>query len=266
MADGDAQLKYGCITGMHRSGTSIAAQVLGLVGVDLGPKDRFLNPTPDNPLGFFENRDIYEVNRSILRHLGGEWSDPPRLPDGWEYALDLDRFRRRGQRIIRETFSGNQVAAWKDPRASITLPFWRSIVTIDAVVLMVRHPAQVAASLATRNGIASERACELWLRYTADAWINGRLPLIVAFDELLQTPIEVARRLAGHFGTVGALGDDELIEVERAVHQELHHNDQRVGEPGPLMESATDLFELMLGGDRAAVTARCQVLRAGWAR
>ncbi len=264
MANGDAQKKFGCIIGMHRSGTSLATHILGLVGVDLGPPDHFLDPQPDNPMGFFENRDITRLNISIFRHFGAEWNDPPPLSDGWEFAADLDDFRDSGQRIIAETFSGDQVAAWKDPRMSITLPFWRSIVAIEPVVLMVRTPAQVAASLATRNGIASEQACALWLRYTADAWINGCLPLVVAFEDVLEAPAAVGRRLSDLFGTAGALGDDELIEAERAVQKALRHHDQQVGMPGPLMESAVDLFELLLSGDEAAATARCHELRAGW--
>ena len=60
-----------CITGMHRSGTSMIARILNLCGLYLGPQDKMMPPKPDNPQGFWENIDLAVLNENILMHLGG---------------------------------------------------------------------------------------------------------------------------------------------------------------------------------------------------
>lgn len=46
-----------CIAGFHRAGTSMVARLLARSGVYLGPEEDLLAPAPDNPEGFWENRD-----------------------------------------------------------------------------------------------------------------------------------------------------------------------------------------------------------------
>ncbi len=68
--------------GMHRSGTSFTARALQLLGVSLGAAGSLMAPGPDNPAGYFENRDIKELNDAVLAHLGGSWDQPPRSSTG----------------------------------------------------------------------------------------------------------------------------------------------------------------------------------------
>ena len=70
------------ITGMHRSGTSLLARVVNLLGVDLGPEERHIRPDETNPRGHWEAGPLVDVNRALLTELGGDWDDPPAMPPG----------------------------------------------------------------------------------------------------------------------------------------------------------------------------------------
>ena len=94
-APGQAPTELVCLTGMHRSGTSLLARVASLLGVDLGAPDVLMGPGPDNPAGYWENRAIKELDDELLAHLGGAWDQPPLLESGWPLDPGLDPFRER---------------------------------------------------------------------------------------------------------------------------------------------------------------------------
>jgi len=73
-----------CIAGMHRSGTSMIAQLLNLSGIFFGDEAKLMPPHPDNPKGYWENLDLVEINESVLKSLGGGWDFfPVDIPDDW---------------------------------------------------------------------------------------------------------------------------------------------------------------------------------------
>ena len=67
-----------CITGAHRSGTSMVARLLHTCGLDLGPKADLMPPAFDNPDGFWEKLNFVAMNDELLNELSGAWDLPPR--------------------------------------------------------------------------------------------------------------------------------------------------------------------------------------------
>ena len=61
------------VLGMHRSGTSLVAQICRCVGGYLGEQNELLAATSANPDGFFENRDIVNINDNILDFCNKKW-------------------------------------------------------------------------------------------------------------------------------------------------------------------------------------------------
>ena len=62
------------VLGMHRSGTSALTRGLTVLGVSLG--NNLLPPVEDNnPTGFWEEREIYDLHNSMLRACGSDWDD-----------------------------------------------------------------------------------------------------------------------------------------------------------------------------------------------
>ena len=68
---------------MHRSGTSAFARGLQMLGVYLG--NDFLDPKPDNPTGYWEDRNIYAINERLLAVLGLKWEEVALIDDArWD--------------------------------------------------------------------------------------------------------------------------------------------------------------------------------------
>lgn len=101
-------MKVIVVAGMHRSGTSLVARTLNLLGADLGPSSSLLPAAPDNPSGFWEHRDVKELNDRLLASLGGTWDAPPPLPAGWQDSRDLNPVRSLAAAIVAQ-FSDSDV-------------------------------------------------------------------------------------------------------------------------------------------------------------
>lgn len=149
-----------CITGMHRSGTSMVTKFLSEGGLYLGLADRLMPAATENQEGFWEHLDIVELNDEILNQLGGGWDCPPPEPPDWT-AGPLVPLRPRAEAIL-EPLAERDPWGWKDPRASLTLPFWRSLLPDLRTVVVVRHPLEVALSLRQRNGFSFALGLTLW--------------------------------------------------------------------------------------------------------
>jgi hypothetical protein len=62
-------------------------------------------------------------------------------------------------------FSQQRHWGWKDPRNSLTIPFWRRLIPSLKVVVCVRNPIEVAHSLFVRGDTTGASPFELWLHY-----------------------------------------------------------------------------------------------------
>jgi hypothetical protein len=216
-----------CVTGMHRSGTSVAARGLEALGVDFGDAAALMEPGPDNESGYWENRHIKEFDDDLFAHLGGSWDRPPVLAPGWEHGPGLAEFRARAATLLDDAFGSPDERArtigWKDPRLSLLLPFWRTVIEVDATVLVVRHPEEVASSLARRNGLEPATSHVLWLRYTIAATTDDPDAIIVGYDQLLAEPDTSMRKMAGRLG-LDQPGAEAIKVVSDHVDPTLRHH------------------------------------------
>jgi hypothetical protein len=177
-----------CVIGMHRSGTSVVARILNLLGLSLGPEAELLAPAPRNPAGFWENERVVELNDELLVELGGNATTPLVLADGWERAARLDPLRERAAAVVASISDGARAVGLKDPRLSLTLPFWRTVTPVAHVVHCLRDPVEAAPSLSRWHPLDLEAAGALWLRYVVSACRSG--------DQVLLTHADVRRALS----------------------------------------------------------------------
>ena len=186
-----------CVLGMHRGGTSAVTGVLHELGAFLGPAAHLMARRKDNPAGFYEHQLLTDLNDELLQALGGSWHAPPALDPGWERAPQLDGLRVRARQRLHEDFADAPLWAWKDPRTSLTLPFWRSLLPETKFVVCVRNPLDVARSLLTRDGLDEATGIDLWLRHTVAALAGiSTMPLLVLYDELANDPSSEVARIA----------------------------------------------------------------------
>src|SRR5215510_8648831 len=59
------------VLGMHRSGTSLLANLLTALGVDLG--GNLLPADANNQAGYWEQQEIYHTQDALLEQLSGNW-------------------------------------------------------------------------------------------------------------------------------------------------------------------------------------------------
>jgi hypothetical protein len=205
----------------------------------------------DNARGYWEQREIYEINEEILRAFGGTWGHPPDLPRGWEDSDALAAIRDRARNSLAALFgTRTQRWAWKDPRASITLPFWQDLIGKMDYVLCVRNPADVAASLLRRgaDGVDFEESVALWIRYVRAALVNtrGHRRLIVRYEDYFTDTNGQIQRLAEFVSASSAeLGDEARDRVTSFIEPDLWHNRGSVVEtddPPAILSEATDLY------------------------
>lgn len=269
----EAPVRTICVTGMHRSGTSLGARALEALGVWFGESSLLLDPGSDNQTGYWESRPLKELNEDLLAHLGGSWDSPPVLTPEWERASRLDEFRAAARQHLTDVFGSapSTSIGWKDPRLSVLLPFWRTVTPIDAVVTLVRDPADVAGSLHARNRIGPTQSHLLWLRYLL-AVFDDPTPRVVIdyqsfFDDLEATLHRMADALE-----LDAPGDEVVATVRRHFDPSLrHHSGGRAPRPDdsvadPVVELARQVWN---GGAIAADALQPTVARAiaeGWLR
>lgn len=192
-----------CVLGMHRSGTSAVTRILHDLGVYLGPSHHHMKPRDDNPAGFFEHQPLTDLNDQIVWDLRGTWFSPPVLPEGWVDAPILHSTREKARTLLEADFGTSPLWAWKDPRTSLTFPFWQPLLPPARCVLCLRNPLDVARSLRARDGFALEAGVDLWMQYVAAAVRHTRgVPvLLVSYDDVLDRAEETVDRLVA-FATI----------------------------------------------------------------
>lgn len=228
-----------CVIGPGRAGTSMTMRALNLLGVQVGPEEGLVEAGPGGPKGFWERREIIELNDRLLRTQGGSWRNPPRLPPGWETAEELAGEREQARVMLADAFGGQELWGWKDPRVSLTTAFWQALVPDLRYVICLRNPLDAADSISppadrkqgeafyyARRGPKRERAYRLWLVYVASALANtaGRPRMFVSFEDHFDDRGATLERLARFVGREPpAPGGEADRLMEDFVDADLRH-------------------------------------------
>ena len=232
------------VLGMHRSGTSALTRVLNLLGVALG--DDLMPPGDDNPLGFWEHQGIVSVHDALLGALDRRWDDPRPMPEGW---LDSEAAHAAGEAIaaiVQRDFAGVSLWAVKDPRLCRLMPLWRRVLAdlaIEPRVLLVsRHPQEVAGSLLRRDGLPIAIGELLWARYLLEAvrGSEGCRRGMVAYDELLADWQGALDRINRGLATQLIADTPQARDIDAFLTPQLRHH--RTTEPvGGMLEPLAEV-------------------------
>ena len=142
------------VVGMHRSGTSLLARMLQLLGVHLG--DDLLPADQHNPDGYGEDKRFVTFQRHILSQ-----ATPPAAeawPDwGWSSTggfrcadpstAELLRAQYPAAECLLERSRHYQPWGWKDPRTTLLLPFWEKLEPEALVIGIYRYPWEIVDAL-----------------------------------------------------------------------------------------------------------------------
>ncbi|MDG2150547.1 MAG: hypothetical protein P8N09_13600 [Planctomycetota bacterium] len=131
------------IAGFHRSGTSLAAEMLqgaGLyLGEQLGAPDRF------NPRGHFEDRVVVDLHDGLLKQHGSNW----------QFCDEVQLHKTTAaHQEMRELVESRNAAGlnwgFKDPRVCLFLDDWLSTNPEMRVLIIYRHWVECVRSIHSR--------------------------------------------------------------------------------------------------------------------
>ncbi len=214
------------VVGMHRSGTSATCGLLCHLGLGAPREADQLRATNTNERGFWESKSLNRFDERLLAHLGGSWLAPPALEPGWEEAAGLDPMKAEAAGLFAAAFGARPIA-WKDPRASIVLPFWNSVVRPPlAAVLVFRDAYEVASSLQSRNQLRITHGFALWERYirSSVANLSGIPTFVMSYASLLEFPERRVEELIAFLDDVSVTVDRSLSEqAVRFLDTDLRH-------------------------------------------
>ena len=161
---------------MHRSGTSALARVVNLLGYDL--PNTLIGAAPSNETGHWESLLVQRFNDELLKSISSFWFDWRDVDPDWFASPAAAEFREKGRHVLAQEYGASSAIVLKDPRICRILPFWLELLrTSDfrpVVVIPLRNPVEVAASLKKRNGFELQAGYLMWLRHVLDAEVSSR--------------------------------------------------------------------------------------------
>jgi len=214
------------VLGMHRSGTSALARGLQMLGVYLG--NSFLIPQPDNPTGYWEDKNIFELNEHLLAVFGLKWEDVALIDDARWHEPEVEALRAEAVEYLRAEYLGHPLWGFKDPRTIRLLPFWNSALrrleVDECYLVVVRNPRSVAISLLQRQGMDAVTAHLLWLVYVVPylSEIATRPFIVTDYDMVMADPRRQLERIAR--GLEIPLDDTNKAGIEQFVGDFLDPN------------------------------------------
>ena len=239
------------VLGMHRSGTSALCGALDVLGVNFGK--RLAPATKDNEKGYWEHPEIVALHDELLRSLGSRWDDDRPLPPDW-VERDITRdIRCLLLGIVERDFAHASLFGLKDPRMCRLMPLWLAIFHTLQIephfVLTVRHPWEVAESLAKRDGLEHPKSYLVWLEHLVQAIsaTRGYRQSVVCYEEMIDDPVKVLTGLRKQLGVSLRAPFRVRTLLRKFLEPSLQHHHLKKGQANkhtpPVPHLALDLYE-----------------------
>ncbi|OHB81176.1 MAG: hypothetical protein A2W31_05030 [Planctomycetes bacterium RBG_16_64_10] len=153
------------------------------------------------------------------------------MPEGWECSDPGKRFEAEIRDIIRDEFDGHALWGFKDPRTCQLVPFWQRLLTElgrrPHYVITFRHPMDVAASLAKRDGMGLQQALDLWYQRVTQALSDTSAleRVVVSYDMLLANWRGVAEGIGAKLCVKWPHAPQEIaVQAAEFIDANLHHH------------------------------------------
>ena len=233
------------VLGCHRSGTSITAKVLEILGCNLG--EELLPAQPEsNPLGHFENIDALEFNEKLLEHLSTDWKDPQPLNANHSFENIKKRTEVELDKLIQQLLK-KEITALKKPRIAFLLDLWAPALEKQnlelKIVVAMRHPSEVAASLLKRDSLETILGLQMWAQATINSlrFARNHTNYFIFYDRLLSQPKDTAIALSSSLKLPMNLDSiDDFLDLN--VLPKLKHNFAKESSK-PALEVASSMHE-----------------------
>jgi len=150
-----------CLTGMHRSGTSLMGNFLHHCGISMGKE--LIGAARGNRFGHFEDAEFVSFHSELLNRRRCHMYTPARNLEFTEQEA------RQALALVEQRRTEFKHWGWKDPRTTLFLHSWQRILPEARYILLYRSPYSVIDSLLRR---ATDRRLKLAPWIAASAWIR----------------------------------------------------------------------------------------------
>ncbi|QTL02434.1 hypothetical protein J5J86_16755 [Aquabacter sp. L1I39] len=257
------------VMGAHRSGTSSLSGTLACLGAAL-PRN-LMPPTSSNEKGYFEPLDIANLHDEMLARAGSAWHDIAPFPDKWYASPDFGTYSGLLAHAYRDNYGDAALVVLKEPRINRLIPLWETVFetvgAVPKVILITRHPLEVARSLETRDGFPLPLGLLIWLRNQLDAERTTRhLPRVfVNYDELIAGWRSTLSRIEHSLGiTFPGQGAMAQAKVDAFLDASLrHHRAPPADEPSDVVitQWAQEAFRILSGEEAMTEEGRAALDR-----
>lgn len=133
------------ILGMHRSGTSLVAQWVNALGIEVG--DKLLPPSKYNKKGYYEDLDFVNLHKKLLaRHNLHESGHEGKIQSPQLTNNEIEEIK-----ILIEQKSKRDQWSWKDPRTCLFIKYYLELLPEAKVLVVIRDSIDVALSMSKRE-------------------------------------------------------------------------------------------------------------------
>lgn len=156
-----------CVTGMHRSGTSLVAMWLNGCGVEF-ERGQLGGARRSNKKGHFEDKRLVDFHELVIRsHLPGS--------RGWIVTRDAEiafspEHQDMARRIITSHEKPRDAWGWKDPRMAVVLESWKELIPGLKTVIVWRSADAVVRSLLRRSRGTTHKPAKLNVWEAVQSW------------------------------------------------------------------------------------------------
>ena len=165
-----------CLTGMHRSGTSLMSSYFEKCGINMG--ENMVGAMRGNTRGHFEDTSFVSFHDEVLAENHCHMYSPKK-------QLNISENRiKQARDIIKNKQLNTTSFGWKDPRSTLFLQFWSKLLPECKFVLLYREPYSVIDSLRRRG---TDRRIKVFPWFGHGFCRSGK---ISALDDCYTSPIE----------------------------------------------------------------------------
>lgn len=218
------------VLGMHRSGSSAITRVLNLLGATL--PEELIGAGDGNAVGHWESVAAVMLNDAILASAGSSWEDWGPINDDWRNSGVKGEMLDRVTQVVQDHVTLGPLFVLKDPRLCRLADLWLEAMAASdvepRVLLMLRNPAEVCASLEQRDLMAPGYGQLLWLRHVLDAeYFSRGVPRVTChYDQLMRNWHGMVDRLKTGLGIALPRNAPAIhVEINKFLSGEHRHHE-----------------------------------------
>jgi len=202
------------VLGMHHSGTSVVSNLTMMMGA-FGGKHEELLLHPDNPLKFWECRDVVALDEQrlvsgIQEVVSSRYEVPEWVAYGFDSAKAATRVHETAEaKAIVHKLNAQRPWVTKDPRMCLLADEWMPLLDAPMCIIVHREPLSVANSMMiySHNVSLAEWASVYETYYTnAMRACDGKPTVVVQHAELVANPYSAVKKLYASLVAAGVHG------------------------------------------------------------